>query len=760
MATVLENSPSSGQQSEEDGKRGICPICGVGCFVQAKVVDDKPISIRPDRTAGFPADCPRAGQAIDYHDHPDRVNYPMKRVGPRGEGKWQRITWDQALDEIAAKLSVLRDSYGPETVQTIGGSHKGPGDASSWRWTNLWGSPNILWQGKNCGEAELLAEWATYGDETVVGTHVLPTPGVTKCTMLWGVNQMVDSVANRKRLQAFKEQGGKIITVDPRRTRFAEMADIWLRVRPGTDGALAYGMINVIITEKLYDEEFVRDWCIGFEELAELVKPFTPERASSITWVPADKIVETARMFATVKPGLIPFGLGVVELGKGTNSAVFGRAYLRAITGNLDVEGGARFCTPPDSTSYREELHWDALLNHPLRTRDNISGHIWPIASVRGMRAYRKAMEKVRPLGVGPAFYQMVIAPSQLHKAILHGDPYPIKALIVQGGNPLVALGDARPIHAAMTSDQLELHVCMDHWMTPSAALADYVLPASDGLERPLLSNMWGFSDAWSASHRTVSPKYERRDDYQLWRELGNRLGQEGMWPDTLEGWFDSILKKAGITHAELADRPLPWLTRQDPPLGYRKKGFATASGKVELASGLMQSLDYPAMPQYEEPAWSPISTPELFKEYPLVMSSGNSLKWFYRSQHRQIAKLRKQHDYARLTLHPDDAADLGIAQGEPVWVETPLGRVRQVAFIDEEQMRGVVHADSHMWFPERAPEGDAHFGVWESNINAILPDGEGYSDYAGDCYLRGLICRVTPIREEAEAALSETAQA
>jgi anaerobic selenocysteine-containing dehydrogenase len=166
-------------------RRGTCPICGVGCFVETRLIDGKPVSIRPDRTAGFPADCPRAGQAMDYHDHRERVNYPMKRVGKRGEGKWERITWDQALDEISHKMLELRDRYGPECVLTMGGSYKGAGDASCWRWSNLWGTPNILYQGKNCGEAELLSEWAVYGDQTCIGNA--PVPGVTQCYVLWGV---------------------------------------------------------------------------------------------------------------------------------------------------------------------------------------------------------------------------------------------------------------------------------------------------------------------------------------------------------------------------------------------------------------------------------------------------------------------------------------------------------------------------------------------------------------------------------------------
>lgn len=744
MATVLDEAPVF------ETKRGTCPICGVGCFVETKLVAGKPISIKPDRTAGFPADCPRAGQAQVYHDHRERVNFPLKRVGKRGEGKWERIGWDQALDEIAAKLAEIRDRHGPEAVLTMGGSYKGAGDASCWRWSNLWGTPNILYQGKNCGEAELLSEWAVYGDQAAIGNQAIP--GLTKSLILWGVGGSMSLVSQRKNLRKFKDEGGKLIVIDPRRTDLADMADVWLQVRPGTDGALAYAMINVIIAEKLYDADFVANWCTGFEELAEAVRPFTPEKAAAITWIPAEKIVEAARMFATNTPGHIPFGLGVAELGKGTNAAVFGKTYLRAITGNLDVQGGSKFGEAPLSTRYIEELHWDKLIDHPLRSRDNIGAERWPIASVRGLKAYRKAMEKVHPKGVGPTIYNVVVAPSAIPAAILEGKPYPIKAWILQGGNPLMSLGDARRLHEAMLSDELELSVHMDHWMTPGGELADYVLPASDGLERPLLSNMWGFADNFSAARRIVEPTYERRDDYQLWRELGNRLGQQGMWPDTMEEWFDDILEPTGVTHGGLADQPVPWSMVEPGFKRYETTGFATASGKVELSSALLESLGYPAIPAYEEPAWSPESSPELFKDFPLILTTGNSLKWYYRSQHKHLEKMRKQHPYALLSLHPDTAAKLGIVEDTMVWVETPMGKVRQMAKFDTTLHPRVVHADSHMWYPERKAEGDAHYGVWESNINAILPDGEGYSDYAGDCYMRGLICRISPVEVEAVA--------
>ena len=739
-------TPESKRAMREEGSQpGACPICGMGCFVEAKVEGEKPDWVKPLKNLPHPADCPRAGQARDYHMHPDRLNYPLKRTGARGEGKWERISWEQALDEIAAKLADIKARHGPEALQTAGGSYKGAGDAASWRFSNLFGSPNILYQGKNCGEAQFLSEWATYGNTS--DPYNLPTPGLTKCYVMWGANPAVSGgMKIAKRIAKVREAGAKIILVDPRRTEMTKHADLWLRPRPGTDGALAYGMVHVIMRDRLYDPEFVRDWCEGFDELSQVMEKYTPELVSEITWIPASDIEAAARMYAQNTPGLIPFGLGVNVLGKGTTSAVFGICYLRAITGNLDRKGGQKLHDMPQLISHREEMYWDRLLDHPERTRDNVSAHMWPVASVKGMKAFRKSMGKIHPLGPGGAIYLIVPAAQCVWNAILDEDPYPIKAMITQGGNTLVSLANSHRIYDALKSDNLELSVNMDHWMTPAAQLADYVLPATDGFERPLLGGMWGLNNMHEGAKRSIDPLFERRDDYQLWRELGNRLGQEGYWPDTLEEWFDRLLGPSNITHAELSDKDVPWIFGKPGFMRHVEEGFATNSGKVELSSSLMELLGYPGIPEFEEPCWSPRSTPHIAEEYPLVLTSGGGSKWYYRSQQRMIKKLRKQHPYAELTLHPDTAARLGIEEGTMAWIETPIGKVMQVARFSSDIDPRVVHADGSWWYPEQKSYEPAMSGVWESNINSILPDNPDTADFAGDCNFRGLLCRVTPV--------------
>ncbi|MFC2058942.1 molybdopterin-dependent oxidoreductase, partial [Chloroflexota bacterium] len=361
-------------------KKGICPVCGLGCHALVHIQDGKIVRITKDPNSPRGKNlCERSVAAVDFHYHPDRVNYPLKRVGERGEGKWERITWDKAIDEITHKLDSLRAEFGPESVAVLGGGHATVAEVAFQRWCNLWGTPNYFWQGKNCGEAEYLAESAIYGYPTMN----IPISGITECAIMWGRNAWAWHGNWLPFIQA-KKAGMKLVVVDPRLSESAQEADIWVQLRPGTDGALALGMLNVIINEELYDREFVDKWCLGFNELKALAAKYPPDKVENITWVPKEQIIKVARLYATSKPALLTMGVAAAHLGRGaTLSAVAGKSWLRAITGNVGKEGGNAFRPNPEITAYLEELHWDKLIAHPQRKNDNVSAHIWPIASVR-----------------------------------------------------------------------------------------------------------------------------------------------------------------------------------------------------------------------------------------------------------------------------------------------------------------------------------------------------------------------------------------
>lgn len=732
-------------------KKGTCPVCNYGgCHVRVYIQNGKIAKITGDPESPMGKLCERGSAAVDYHYHPDRLNYPLKRIGRKGEGKWEQISWEQAMDEIAQKLDNIRAKFGPEAVAALGGGNPSYGDTAAWRWCNLWGTPNYFWQGKNCGQPEFLAECAIYGYLTASSLVSFPVPGITKCTLVWGYNPWA---SNQKGWQNFldaKKAGMKLVVIDPRLTKSAEAADIWVQLRPGTDGALALGMMNVIINEALHDKEFVDKWCLGFDELRVLVQKYSPEKVESITWVPRKQIVEVARLYATSRPALITGGLAPRHLGQGAAlSGVVGKCLLRAISGNLDVEGGQRFMENPERTAYLEELHMDKLIGHPLRTRDNVSAHVFPIASVKGLILFRKAQSKIYPKGVGISTYFIYPSSPYLWSAILEGNPYPIKAVFLQTSNPLLVLGNARRIYDALKSPNLDLFVVSERWMTPSAQLADYVLPSSDNLECPYMdsASSWGFRNIRFAREQAVNPLYERRDDYYIWRDLGRRLGQEEYWIETPEKWFDKILEPTGVTFKELAS-DVSRFTDQRESKAYERKGFATFSGKVELTSSFFEKMGLPGLPDYQEPPCSPVSTPDIAKEYPLILITGGRVRTSYHSQHRQIKKLRNKYPYPLLQIHPETAQKLGIADGDPVYIETSMGKIRQKANLTTGIDPRVAHADGYWWYPDMPGEDPCLFGVWESNINAILPDVPQVCDYAGNNYFRATLCRVYRAKE------------
>ncbi|TAK53902.1 MAG: molybdopterin oxidoreductase [Gammaproteobacteria bacterium] len=739
-------------------KRTICPLCATGCNAVVHIQNGRPVRIKADPKGPVPATgCVKFTGALDYHDHPARLNFPMKRVGQRGEGRWERVSWEQAMDEITEKLARIKDKWGPEALLGVGGSGHGPGDPNLWRFCNLWGTPNYFHQGKNCGEPEYFAEWAVYGAISEIGNT--PVPGVTKCVIIWGSNPPVSYGSNWwKAAEAARTQGMKIITVDPRLSESAKGSDLWLQIRPGTDGALAYGMLKLIIDEGLYDADFVNRWCLGFEELKAFVAQYSLSKVEAITWVPAAKIAEAARLYATSKPADIMFGLGTAHQGKGTFSAVLGKAFLRAITGNVDVLGGNRFGDVPEQTSFVEQMHWDKIIDHPERTRDNVSSEVWPYGSVKALKLFREAMSNVYPKGLpGPAKYMIYPAPSSVWTAILDQKPYPIRAALIQASNTLGTFANSKRIAQAFTSGNLELLVVLEQNLTPTAQLADYVLPAADALETPnifVAVGYWGFNDLYNAIPRALDPLYERRTDYDVFRDLGNRLGQQGYWPDSLEGWYDRLLEPSSVKFEELAARNDPQLAPPVREKRYLTSGFATASGKVEFSSSMLKKLGYDPFPQHEEPAWSPVSNPELAKEYPYILITTGRNRHFQGSNLHQIAKLRRLHPHPLVQLHPETARQLGIAEGDDVYIETPVGRVRQKARLFKGINPQVVHAEFGWWYPERTPDSSLS-GIWESNINSIVPDGPEHASFTGDSSFRALLCRVYPAKESAPGSIA-----
>jgi anaerobic selenocysteine-containing dehydrogenase len=698
----------------------------------------------PDNPVNSGRLCPKGSAAIELHEHPDRVNHVLKRVGRRGENRWEKIGWEQAMDEIAAKLSDIRSREGPEALATLGGTQHAR-DWAGWRFITRWGTPNFINCGRNCGAGSVVTECSMYGWDTVTTPFI---PGVTKCLIMWGSNAAEGNPMGWGPLRKAIELGQlKLIVVDPRRTKSAEIAHLHLPVKPRTDGALALGMIRVIIEEGLYDKDFVENWCLGFDEVRAIAKEWTPERTSEITGVPAEFMVEAARIYATSKPARLSFGVSTSQIGEGAaRSALLCQSILRAITGNLDVLGGEAL----EDDAYENLAYWDLidftkLIDHPARTRDSVSAGEIPLTSVRGYAAFREAMAKVAPDGHYAAQYMLFTSQPHLYRAILDGDPYRVRAVIVQNGEPLVNYGGSRLAHDAFTSEELELLVVMDHWLTPTAQLADYVLPASDFLERPELSMRWGFTRMFSTGQKTDDPLFERRDDYDLWADLGRRLLDPVDWPVEVEEMMDRFLAPSGRGHRDWAEGEAPTYIPQNPRTQkYKERGFATASGKVELIPSFFEKFGIDPRPIYTGP---PYARPDVDDEdrYPLQMLTGSRVLEFMGSTMRQARKMRARHPEPLVQIHPDTAAQYNIADGDWIEIARPEGAIRQRASVTDAIRPGTINLAGYWWDPGRGP-GEDLSGVWEANANAITPHDTRLSSFVGDQPLRGLRCSIRPV--------------
>jgi anaerobic selenocysteine-containing dehydrogenase len=662
--------------------------------------------------------CSRGQLILEHLYHPDRVNFPLKRAGGKGEGKWQRISWDQALDEIASKIGDIKSSFGAESLSFCGGTYRTYMWASK-RFFNLLGSPNLTGPGAICHCSSFAVESATYG--TMAHSDLRNANSI----VVWGHTPSESvPIPEWQQIVAAKRKGAKLIVVDPRFTKTAKLADLWLQIRPGTDAALMLGWLKIIIDEELYDRDFVEKWTVGFDQLKERVSSYTPERVSEITWIPRDKVVESARIYATTKPAALTWGLGCDKQGVNLTHIARARSILRAITGNLEVKGGdlIGMSGPPGSVVSDVEMELNEKLP-PEQRRKQLGGDRYRLFSYPGWERTSEAVGKMPPAYMKPptAGVTAQANPRAVWQAAIEGTPYPVKGMIVLAGNPLMSLTSTDFVYNALK--RLELLVVMDYYMTPTAELADYVLPAASTLER---SDIATTGPRVVACPKAIEPLYERRSDYEFWRELGLRLGQTEHWPwKTAEEVCDYRLKPLGITFEELVEKYEMSAPHEDRK--YEEYGFGTPSGKVELYSTIFEELGYDPLPRYIEPPETPVSAPNIANDYPLIMNTGGRFMPMYHSELRQIEAARKVAQDPTIDVHPETATRLGITNGDWVWVETQRGKIKQRARLTEEVHPGMVHVQHGWWFPEMPGEDPGLHGLRESNANVLCTDTPEY---------------------------------
>ncbi|MCP4756996.1 MAG: molybdopterin-dependent oxidoreductase, partial [Proteobacteria bacterium] len=406
--------------------KSACRMCHGGCGVDVYVKDKRVVQIKgdPDSPLNRGKLCIKGLASIEHLYHPHRLKTPLKRTGKRGHGKWQPISWEEAFGDIVEQIERIRDNYGIESIAIGQGTGRHHFNHVV-RFANALGTPNWFEPGTaQCFIPRILTGIMTYGGLPICDYYGEKNPA---CVVVWGHNPTVSGPDGELqfRIRDCIKRGTKLIVIDPRKTDLAKKADIWLRIRPGTDDALALSMLHFIIKEKLYDKEFVEKWTVGFDQLRERVKEHTPEWAEPITWIPAASIKQAARKFAKTKPGVLEWGCAL-EHTPNCLQTVRAISLLPGITGNIDVPGGM-------------------ILGKNLIQEANILGNNLSTE----MKNKRLGAENYRVLSSRKSFFPSAHIPTVL-KAIRTGKPYPVKGFMAFGANSLISCGNSKQVYESL----------------------------------------------------------------------------------------------------------------------------------------------------------------------------------------------------------------------------------------------------------------------------------------------------------------------
>ncbi|MBA7638932.1 Periplasmic nitrate reductase [subsurface metagenome] len=682
-----------------------------------------------------------------------------------------------------------------------------------------YGSPNVMFalSGIACYSPRIAAVDTVQGDYCILDAaqwfpkrYADPRYKVPKCIIVWGYNipaSCPDNVFGHWIIDLMKK-GTEIIAIDPRLSWFASRAKKWLKLRPGTDGALAMGFLNVIINEGLYDKSFVEKWTnsthlirsdtgkllresdlvaggsagnfvvwdterglpvvwdtqeLGYR-LADVkpalegehevclvngakvsvqtvwtvfcqqVQQYPVERVSEITWVPEDDIAEAARFYAKSKPAAIHWGVPI-DMTPAITPTVQAIANLWCITGNLDVPGG----------NVISRFAFDAVA-YALPGAEGVI----KLASKEADQK-RIGADRYGPLNkfIWRAQTDLVL------EQIFTGKPYPIKGMWIQACNLVAGIGlDPRKWVEALK--KLDFVVAVDLFMNPTTQLADVVLPAATFLEKDGIRSWWV---PLQSINKAISVA-ECKPDVEINFELARRFDPNFRW-NSIHGLFDEVIKPSGMTFKELQEKGWAFPPEGHPSAPYhrfgkgllrsdRKPGFQTPSGRIELYSSLREEWGLEPMAHYEEPPFTPVSQPELYKKYPLILSTGRRSPVYFHAEHRNIPWLRDIDPDPVIEIHPDTAKPLDIGDGEWVWVENWLGKCKFKAKITIVVPTWMVMATHGWWFPEKPGAEPSLFGAWESNVNQLIPMGFQGKDGLG-APIKHLLCRVYKVnmREE-----------
>jgi anaerobic selenocysteine-containing dehydrogenase len=731
-----------------------------------------------------------------------RLRYPIRRTNPKGAADpgWERISWNQALDTIAAKLGEINSKYGPESIAVARSGPAGSpmGELGLWvtRFANGLGSPNNIatthicqWH-RDCGSSY------TYGNIGRMHSEGRAQFERSNCILIWGNNTHATRHSLLRYIKKGRKRGAKLIVVDPRKTEIAAMADLWLQVRPGADGALALGMINEAIGNNLYDREFVRDWTTApflvradtgdflrpgdleegggssdyavmdsasgqteycsagkpvkgepvleevrafrlkhgptvqcktvFQLLREAAALYTPERAETVTGIPRDKIRGATEMLFQLKPASWYSWNGIEQ---SINATQTNRALciLYGLTGNFDTPGG------------------NVILQGPAM--NPIVGH-----DLLSPEVDRKRLGSAeRPLGPAGTFKSTQAY--EVYNSILTGEPYPIKGMVGFGGNLIMSNAPSAVAREAIS--RLDFHVQTELFLSPTAELADIVLPAASSWECwHVGSNIGSLGDKGYIQLRpeVVPPRHESWPDMKIMFELAKRLGFGDLfWGGDIEAGVNHQFAPSNVTVEQL--KMSPGGVEIDLPVAYKKygkkgpagdfSGLPTPSKRIEIYSTIFKDHGYDPLPVWRDPIAACFQEKDALERFPLRLINSKVVEYSH-SQHRALPSLRKRIPQPFLEINPKMADKLGIRDGDRAILETPYGRISLPAKVTESIAYDVVCTQNGWWQECKSLKltGYDPYSAEGANVNMLYRTD--YKDpISGSLLIKGHPCNV-----------------
>ena len=652
------------------------PMCGMVYYRRGNVITR--LETRRDHNYPNNTICSKGYAQLQEQYHPDRLRYPLKRTNAKGRpARWQRISWDEAIGTIAKKLQEVKTRFGADKVAFFTGDPKEMRPVLQ-RLAYSFGSPNYGTESSTCFRSVSLGSLLLSG---------LPRPGAgpgkeTKNCFIWGVNQSYSMATAMKGLIKAKGEGVRFFIVDPRRTPMVRtLGGYHLPLRPGTDGALALGMMHVVIKENLYDKEFVDKWVHGFDELKTYVQDFPPEKTAQITGVPAERIVEAARAFAAGPSTVMVSASPIVHHTNGNQNirAVFS---LFAITGNFDRPGGMMVAPPAILPSTTD--------GHPVFCRRS------------------DLLPKLQPLRADRSYFPVwaeLVSEIQMNRLPEYVDQGKIRAMVIFGGNAKMW---PQPHLYQKALRRLDFSVAADYFYRPwTHDSVDMLLPAATCFERLAPAAVFGRS---VYQRQPVKPLGEAREDWKIIVDIGTALGlKEEFCNGSLEGVVNEDLKPTGLTVERLKNADGCMVA--SPPLGTPKSkkyelgmlrpdgkpGFDTPTGKIEVYSTILKKHGIDPLPTYKEPLESPVSDPRMAQRYPLVLMTGARVPFYTHTKWRDVPWVSELQPEPVVNLNPKDAGARGIKEGDKVFIENTHGHITVRAHLTDMVTAGMVDV-YHGW--------------------------------------------------------------